>query len=163
MGNDTASALKAINLTISQGEGSTSSPVDTDGTLSHYYRFAQVFHRRAIQGDANEEVGFSYTGAELAWSEHEDVYPIIDNITAAAYEGEQNIYVRMLNEDFNRFYTEMLDCLQYAFTDTTDLIRECVAMMTVLKEKQQAMHLQPVYGADGKWIGSASPTYEYQL
>ena len=65
---DLDSALAAIHTIVEEGEGTQQSPLDREGELAHYYRFAEIKHRHRLvpipdaPPDAPPDQLFSYTG-----------------------------------------------------------------------------------------------------
>merc|ERR1712137_1355293 len=116
--NDTVSALKGIDLIISQGEGSGLSPVDSDGWLSHYYQFAQMYAgaELVVNGDH-----YTFTGTEMLFDEEADVYPLISDASSDMYSTRygRNQRINELNTLFNFHFSEMLRCIEVAFRDFT--------------------------------------------
>src|SRR6266496_4105490 len=62
----TADAARGIELIIEEGEGTSVSPIDPDGDVAHYYRFAAIVKDHRLVRDDSDPNGFSYTG---------DLYP----------------------------------------------------------------------------------------
>ncbi|MEM7132818.1 MAG: ferritin-like protein [Chloroflexota bacterium] len=90
-------ALKALNLIVDQGEGTSSETHDDgDHELAHYWKFMEI--KAAIENG-------SLTPTQ-------DVYPVISNPTAAVYSPEQ----QAANKQFNVAYSELLDSLQTTLT-----------------------------------------------
>lgn len=97
--SNVVSALEGIDLIIAQGEGSELSPIDLDGMISHYYRFAELYIAAKLAWDG-ERVGF--TGDRLPLDEEADVYPLIRNASREMYNNScSNQRIRELNDLFN--------------------------------------------------------------
>ena len=66
---DLDSALAAIHTIVEEGEGTQQSPLDREGELAHYYRFAEIKHGHRLvpipdaPPDAPPDQLFSYTGS----------------------------------------------------------------------------------------------------
>jgi hypothetical protein len=56
---DVETASRALEVIISQGEGSTGSPLDLDHAYAHYYRFLELAEMRRLVVDSNAPEGFA--------------------------------------------------------------------------------------------------------
>lgn len=75
---DVASAVRAIELVVDEGEGTALSPLDPDGDLAHYYRFSELWRLRRIVSDASSSSGWSHSGDVVPY-DPAAVYPITPN------------------------------------------------------------------------------------
>src|SRR5262249_5780308 len=58
-----AEATKGIELIISQGEGTQTTPLGgSDNELAHYYQFEQIVKGRKLVPDTSTSRGYSYSG-----------------------------------------------------------------------------------------------------
>jgi Ferritin-like len=143
---DLKTAIDAIGIIIEQGEGhehpSKGNPVaenDDDNELAHYDQFLAI--ENYLDDGSIDTM--------------RDVYPVIDNPTASAYNAKQ----KLANQQFNQAYTDLLNSLQAMFNDTaprafglpTDLMRDLEHRAAELRS------LGPV-GTSGCVAG---PTFEY--
>jgi hypothetical protein len=72
--NNYADAHNAIQRIISEGEGNKKTPLDFEGEVSHYYRFAEVFYDQVLT-KADNPVGYVWKGKlGVDWN---GVYPAI--------------------------------------------------------------------------------------
>ena len=72
--NGYADAHNAIQRIVSEGEGSKDSPLDFQGEVAHYYRFAEVFYDQVLT-KANNPKGYAWVGKlGVDW---DGVYPAI--------------------------------------------------------------------------------------
>lgn len=112
-----AEVKAAIDLICLQGEGTSGSPEEAPGDLSHYYRFAEV-HRgqRAVKNAATGQWGF--TGDVVPMPE---VWPMAD-IPAGGYQPTDvpDAAVRAMITDFDAAYSEMLRALENAWANGGD-------------------------------------------
>lgn len=101
----------AISVIKDQGEGTGQSPlvVESNDELAHYYKFAEIYHGRALV-----QVGSSwaYQGAEIPFP---DVYPM-SPIPAGGYPNpSSNVQAALLQ--FNQQFTTVLNNLQQAWAN----------------------------------------------
>ena len=73
-----AAAVAALDLVAAEGEGSTTSPIDPDGDVAHYYRFAGIVRGRRLVADPRAAEGFSFSGAPYDF-DAADVWPLTPN------------------------------------------------------------------------------------
>ena len=109
--NGLEDAIAAIQLIVSQGEGSRQNPVDLDGDLAHYYRFLELRENRVLEL-ADTDHGYVW-GASLNL-DFEAKYPAIENPSQHDFSKESEA-VRAAQADCDRTFSAMLDALQAAF------------------------------------------------
>lgn len=153
---DKASAIKAIDLIVEQGEGTQQTPLEAGGTkeAAHYYRFEQIFHGRELKEDASVPEGFSYNGAIIPF-DPAAVWPAKSNLKTADIPTENA--ARALSEQFNRDYTAMLNDLHRAFNGEQGRIARAVRTMR-LNLKNAAGQLVRLELSPGV---NAGPTFEF--
>lgn len=158
--NNSVSAARGLNLIVSQGEGSSQSPIDMDGELSHYYKFSQIYHGKKIV-DRGDGI-FTHDGEPVSFNETSDVYDLVANASQELYRNSaQNFVVWELNKRFNFHFTDMLRCLEVAFHDFAAEINECVGIMFVVKSLGNKIVTLPVYAENGEMLGNGAPTWDY--
>jgi ferritin-like protein len=162
-----AEATAAIDLIVTQGEGTSSSPFFPDGDnnpandrLAHYYKFAELVRGRIKRNqnpppnptpedlyfyDANDRVPFN---AAL-------VLPVRANPRASDFaEGSA---ARVAIDRFNRTYTRMLGLLDAAFNVDPDRLDDAIGVMKPdLRNAAQTLMAIPL--DDGSRPG---PSFEY--
>jgi hypothetical protein len=157
---DLASALKAIETIVEQGEGTTQVPTDEEGELAHYYRFAEISHGRRLvpnpdaPPDAPPDQRYSYTGDPIPF-DPAGVRQLVLNPTKESYDpGTQAAYA---NDSFNYTYTSLLKSLHATFNGQPDLLMTAVGLMESCK--QQALDMGTLRVGTGKVAG---PSFQYQ-
>src|SRR5207253_1524611 len=61
-----AEAVAALQLIVDQGEGTSQSPLDSNGEeFAHFYRFNQIAEGYKLVPNPNVEGGYSYTGDQI--------------------------------------------------------------------------------------------------
>ncbi len=87
---DVASASKAIELIKEQGEGTTTSPLDPQHQLAHYYRFAEIWHGKKLEPVPDPPPGtppdqrYRYDGPDIPF-DPKGVFPVIADPAASKY------------------------------------------------------------------------------
>ncbi|HVX41612.1 MAG TPA: ferritin-like protein [Gemmatimonadaceae bacterium] len=107
--NSLQAAVEAIDIIVDQGEGHKPPPppppdqppdmsyqLDDQHEVAHYYQF--------------QTIGGYFTANQIDAAT--DLYPVIPNPNAAQYTAQQ----QQLNTAFNALYTQLIDSLQYAYT-----------------------------------------------
>lgn len=156
---DVAGAVAAIELIVEQGEGTTQSPVDEQGELAHYYRFAEIHHGRQLvpvpdpPPDATPEERYAYTGPPIPFDENW-VRPLVLNPKLANYPAGSAARTACAN--FNYAYTSLLKTLHATFNGEPAQIGAAIGLMESLK--QQALDMGTLAVGDLR----AGPSFEYQ-
>ncbi len=105
-------AHRAIQVIISEGEGSANDPLDFQQEMAHYYRFEEMFFNKVITQDTTSPSGYRLEGSlGIDWSA---AYPAIadpqlhnfSNDSAAAQQAQQACTLA---------YSAMVDALNLAF------------------------------------------------
>ena len=121
-----ATAVKAIDWIIQEGEGTPTSPLDKEADSAHYYRFAEIFHGRKLITGSQFPDGYAYAGEPIPYTPA-DVYNIPDDAKAASYAPGST--ARKGIDAFNRTYCDMLRTLQVAFSTDPKAIQDGLASM----------------------------------
>ena len=108
---DVASAAKAIEIIVVQGEGTSTNPMESPGDPAHYYRFQQVVKGHLLVPSPNPP-GWSFSGAPITLDESQ-VLNMDDDPKAANYpEGSA---ARAAADRFNADYSALLRSLEAVF------------------------------------------------
>jgi hypothetical protein len=129
---DYASAERAIDFIVTQGEGTRSSPLSGPGPYAHYYRLAELSQGRALvineaaAPNAPPKHRYHYAG-ELLPFDAAGVIPFRTNPRADQYaEGSP---ARMAVDDCNRSYSSILKLLQRTFEAEPALVNAAIGVM----------------------------------
>lgn len=143
---DVASAQRALAVIIDQGEGTTTSPFETDGAPAHYYRFEQIVRGRSLRPHPGQEPPYSYGDPPLVLDALQ-VWDMDDDPAVAKYRpGSRS---RLLAEQFARAYTSLLNALHEAFNGNPGMIDRAIGVMYELRiVAQQVLATRAAY-ADG--------------
>ncbi|HEU4535754.1 MAG TPA: ferritin-like domain-containing protein, partial [Polyangiaceae bacterium] len=152
---DAASAVRALEVIVDQGEGTKTDPLEArHGAPAHYYRFAEIAYARRLVRDQAEANGFSYSGAPVPLNPA-GVWNLLPNAKAVDYTpGSQ---ARHLAERFNYSYTCLLKALHETFNGRPETLKSAIAVMFELRLLGGSLAATPVEGTPYQ----AAPTFEY--
>lgn len=155
---DEASALKAIDLIVDQGEGTRTSPLDPEHELAHYYKFAEIYHGRALVPNpdpiAAKKTPWVFAGHAIVF-DPAGVFPVIANPAPSSYAGLPRL--ANLNDTFNAGYSNLLRKLHRVFNGEPDLLGPALWEMQALKAQAQLLMSQEVVPGM-----TAGPTFTYR-
>ncbi len=154
---DVESAVKAIDLIVEQGEGTTTSPLDPQDEPAHYYRFAEIFYGKTLIRNLNPRPGepaFVYGGAPIPF-DAKGVTPLVTNPKASDYPAGSQ--AADTNNNFNFTYTSMLKSLHKVFNGEPDRIAPAVQLMESMK--LQVRYLTTIEVSKGLYAG---PSFQYR-
>ncbi len=152
-----ASAVRALEIVVEQGEGTMTQPTGTAGgaELAHYYRFGEIVHGRGFVPDPDAPEGFSYTGEPVEFDEAA-VFPLFPDAELARYAPQPAAH--RLAVRFCTAYRRLLTCLQKAFDGTPDALGDAFGLMYELRIAARAMMEVPDPDRAGFCL---SPTWQY--
>jgi hypothetical protein len=154
---DQASALAAIDLIIDQGEGTTTSPLDPEHELAHYYKYAEIYHGRKLIPNPDTSqcatTPWVFKGHPIAF-DPAGVYPVISNPAIGSYQGKPRL--NDLNLTFNAAYSDLLRKLHQVFNGKPDWLGPALLTMQNLKSQAQLLMSQEVVPGQ-----TAGPTFQY--
>ncbi len=150
-------AVDAINIIVEQGEGTSTSPLDQEGEIAHYYRFQELYYGKRLVADPSEKVGYSYSGAAIPYDDS-DVFPLYPNTkTAMLAEGTEE---RKRMDEFNSSYASLLDGLHRTFNGEPGYLNNTIGVMFDIKLRAEKLCSTPFPGQPGFTIG---PSFEYPV
>ncbi|HLM46161.1 MAG TPA: ferritin-like protein [Myxococcaceae bacterium] len=147
------SAIRAIDIIVVEGEGTSTRPFQTDGELAHYYSFEEILHRRRIVPAPGG--GFAF-GGEVIPFDPNGVYPMVPN--PQDHDFKENTQARVRVEQFAYSYSSLLNVLHEAFNGQPKRINTALGLMYDLKVQAVSLMRTPV-GPDSKL--TAGPSFEY--
>ncbi|HEY6331908.1 MAG TPA: ferritin-like protein, partial [Blastocatellia bacterium] len=154
--HDVESAVEGIKLIVSQGEGTTTSPLDPEHQLAHYYRFAEIYYGKKLIRNPEPGPGkpkYVYGGHAIRF-DPAGVWPVIANPSPSSYCPGSRAF--KLNRAFNETYTSLLKTLQLTFGGQPDTLGPAITLMESLQE--QALVLMTTEVLPGQ---TAGPTFDY--
>jgi hypothetical protein len=154
---DQASALAAIDLIVEQGEGSSTSPLDPEKELAHYYKYAEIYHGRKLIPNPDPaqaaKTPWVFEGHRIEF-DPAGVHPVIVNPSAESYRGKPRL--RDLDQAFNAGYSDLLRKLHRVFNGQPDWLGPALLSMQNLKAQAQLLMTQPIVPGQ-----TAGPTFHY--
>lgn len=106
---------EAIGIITLQGEGSAMSPEESEGDLSHYYQFGEIFHEKRFVKD--ESGNWGYNGPDLPSPEVHDMADIPPGGYQPSQVPDMNVWDKI--QRFDQTYSDMLRLLQETWTHGT--------------------------------------------
>lgn len=150
---DVASATRAIDIIVLQGEGTRTDPFESADELAHYYRFGEIeAGRRLIPKPGG---GYIYGGAAIPF-EDGDVYRLKPNCKLADFPPGSQAHTRLTQ--FNTTYNSLLRALHACFNGAPDTLDAAIGLMYSLRLEAVALMQTAAPGSD-LMVG---PSYEYQ-
>ena len=108
---DLQSALTALELIVSQGEGTSTDPYDSGGVLAHYYRFLQIAENpQWVAGQTDNQP---------------NLFNMIHGPSGLTYSPPQHELLAF----FDGCYSYLLERLQAAFNGNPSDVPNCVGVM----------------------------------
>lgn len=150
---DVASAVAAINLIVEEGEGTSTSPLDQEDELAHYYKFAEIWNGRRLIATP-EPPGYAYAGDPIPF-DPTGVWPAVSDPHMGTYPAGSA--ARYASDTFNYTYTTLLRSLHATFNGKRDQFGAAVGVMESLKTQAIALFAMDIGGGM-----TAGPTFEYQ-
>ncbi len=112
-------AVAALTLIVKQGEGTSESPLNPEGKLAHYYRFAEIFYGKHLVKDESVPLGYSYSGDPIPL-ETDGIWNLVENSKAEDYQ--EGTAARRMVDQFNFSYTNLLNGLHKTFNGDPDYL-----------------------------------------
>ncbi|MDR6806699.1 rubrerythrin [Dyadobacter sp. BE34] len=148
-------AIDAINIIIEQGEGTSTSPLDQEDELAHYYRFEELYKGKRLVKDDTAPNGYSFSGPAIPFSA-EGVFPLFPNTKISMLPVGSEEWNRM--NEFNTSYYSLLSGLHTTFNGQPGMLDNTVGVMYDLKLTAQKLCATPFPGKPGYTIG---PSFEF--
>jgi hypothetical protein len=151
---DYASASKAIDRIVSEGEGTTKSPLDFEGELAHYYRFEEIHRDQVLQKDPSKPEGFSW-GPPLG-VDWDAVLPVIKNPAERDFSGDPA--AQAAQDECDRAFTILLQELERAVSGDPGRMGNAVRAMFDLRMAARAAVRTPLKGN----TKAAGPSFRFR-
>jgi hypothetical protein len=136
-----ATAQQAIGIIMQQGEGTTTSPLDEEGELAHYYKFAEIAKGFQLVPDATAPNGYSYTGAPIPF-DPAGVFPMVTNPAQVLLPAGS--MVAQMADQFDSTYTSLLNALNGTFNGAPENLNVAMGLMYSLRVQAQDLMQQPI-------------------
>lgn len=146
-----ASACKALEEIVEQGEGDMHSMYDDDGDLAHYFRFQQLKYDRSYlrSDDAGSPTGPA-VGVDFA-----AVYPMLATPRGEDYADPD---LRAASDAANRTWSELLRQVDSAFNGEPAALLPAVHSMFKLRDQMLVLLANTLPDHQGRHAG---PTFEW--
>lgn len=148
-------AIRAIDIIVEQGEGTSISPVDQDGEIAHYYRFEELVRQRKLIKDDNAPYGYSFSGDPIVYNPA-DVKPLFPNTKLNMLQPGTEEWYNLAH--FNSSYFSLLAGLHTTFNGAPDELNNTIGIMFDLKLIAEKLGATPFPGKPGYTIG---PSFEF--
>ena len=150
--NNYADAHRAIDIIVSEGEGTPKTPLDFESELAHYYRFEEIY-RDSVLTKADNPTGFAWGGPlGVDWNA---VYPAITDPGEHDFSKE-SCAVQAAQAACDEGFATMVEELQAAVTGQPARLGNAVRAMFDLR--MAMLHAFQVPLASGEVAG---PTFRY--
>jgi rubrerythrin len=146
----TDDAIRAIDFIIEQGEGTSISPLDSEGDLAHYYKFEEIWYGKKIVPDPIAPKGYSFSGDEIPFDEN-GVYPIYPNTKSSMLPNGSKEHE--LLKKFNGLYSHLLNELHITFNGKPAHLNNTFALMGEISKAATAVCECPFPGKPGYHLG----------
>jgi Ferritin-like len=153
---DVRSAVRALEVIVEQGEGTTTTPLDQAGDVAHYYRFQEILHGRRLIVDRSVPEGFAYRGEPVPF-DPAGVWDMVQDARLAGYAPGSR--AATLCGAFNGAYTALLNTLHATFNGQPQMLDRAMGLMFELK----VVAGQLTATIDERTGKAAAPSFEYAI
>lgn len=145
-------AVKALEVVVTEGEGTSTDPFQSPGDPAHYYKFGEIYYGKRI---IKTNTGYAYGGAPIPFDET-GVFPMKANAKITDYpEGTQ---ARVRVEQYAYTYSSLLNALHKSFNGDPDNIDVAMGLMYELRIEAVSLMSTELNDGSGQ---TAGPCYEY--
>lgn len=149
-----ATAEKAIEVIVTQGEGTKTSPVGGPSGLAHYYRFEEIARGQTLTLDLDVPPYYSWGPPPIVLDES-GVWPMVDNPPDVPLPNASP--VAALSRRCDRTFSALVDALQETFNGNPHHLNAAVGVMYTLRLQAQELVTMQIPGIDG----NAGPRFLY--
>ena len=136
---DAASAARAIDLIVEEGEGTQTSPLADGGVVAHYYRFQEISKGHYLIPDGKGS--FAFKGDPIPF-DPSGVFPITKNQRLKDIEAGSQGLLRA--SQFAYSFSKLLTALDKTFNGAPEQFDAALALMFELKLNGQKLCGEPV-------------------
>jgi hypothetical protein len=155
---DAETALRAIDLIVREGEGTTTSPEGEPGVIAHFYRFEQIVKGHLLVANQSVPGKHSFTGADVPF-DPDGVWPITPNQKLRDLDPDSPAGQRA--RQFASDFTNLLSALQQAFNGEPDMSDTAMGLMYQMTQAGQTLCATDAVHAGSPTGRKAGPTFEY--
>ncbi|HEX9982669.1 MAG TPA: ferritin-like protein [Thermoanaerobaculia bacterium] len=150
-----ASAQRAIEIIVRQGEGTPTSPVGGPDGLAHYYRFEEIAKGKTLHPNPDVPEKYSFGNPPIPLDETVDVYPMADNPPTVPLDPQSQL--GRMSQRCDETFSALVDGLQETFDGTPDHLGAAIGLMYSLRVQAQSLMAEAL--PDGN--GNAGPRFLY--
>ena len=151
-GND--DAQRAIDQIVSEGEGTTETPLDFQNELSHYYRFEEMWKNQVLM-KSSQPPGYAWGPLGSFGIDWTAVYPAIDDPGQHDFSGEPEA-AQQAQAACDLAYSRLVDALQLAVNGQNGQLGAAVRAMFDLRKAATVALTTPLNSGD-----VAGPAFRY--
>lgn len=155
---DVETALRAIDLIVREGEGTTISPEGEAGVIAHFYRFEQIVEGHLLVRDQTVPQGYSFTGAEVPF-DPDGVWPISSNQKLRDLDPDSQAGGRA--RQFAQGFTNLLKALHQTFNGEPGEFDTAMGLMFEMNATGETLCATDAVYAGNPTGRKAGPTFEY--
>lgn len=148
-------AKAAIDIIVTQGEGTATSPAGGPSGLAHYYRFEEIARGQTLTRDLPDPPFYSWGPPPVVLDEKDGVWPMLDNPPEVPLPpGSQ---VEHASQRCDETFSALIDALQTTFDGDPHHLDAAIGLMYSLRLQAQTLMSMPVPDTDG----NAGPRFLY--
>lgn len=155
-----ATAMRAIDLIVEEGEGTPERPFDPDGGLAHYYKFWEIAELRRIKPDTSAPDGFSFSGTAIPFDANE-VWDLTPNQALNGLDPDSLAGRRA--SQFSFVFTKLMHALEATFDGNPQAFDQAMGLMFELKLAGQMLVQLPAVTSSAPTGRNAGPVFAYSL
>lgn len=149
-------AKAAIDIIVTQGEGTPTSPAGGPSGLAHYYRFEEISRGQTLTRDLPDPPFYSWGPPPIVLDEKDGVWPMLDNPPEVKLPpGSQ---VELASQQCDETFSALIDGLQMTFDGRPKHLDASIGLMYSLRLQAQKLMSMPVPDTDG----NAGPRFLYK-
>lgn len=139
--HDVQTARAAIEIIVTQGEGTATSPAGGPSGLAHYYRFEEISRGQTLTRDLPDPPYYSWGPPPIVLDEN-GVWPVVDN--APDVPLPEDSPAASLSRQCDRTFSALVDALQVTFDGSPDHLDAAIGLMYTLRLQAQSLVQMPI-------------------
>jgi hypothetical protein len=147
-------AQKAIEIIVTQGEGTATDPSGGPASLAHYYRFEEIARGQTLTLDLPEAPFYSWGPPPIVLDEA-GVWNIVDNAPDVPLPIDSA--VATFSRQCDQTFSALVDALQETFTGNPQHLDAAIGLMYSLRLQAQELVAMPIPGLEA----NAGPRFLY--
>jgi hypothetical protein len=153
--HDVPSAKAAIDIIVTQGEGTKTSPAGGPSGLAHFYRFEEIDRGKTLTRDLPDPPYYSWGPPPIVLDEKDGVWPMLDNPPDVPLPPDSQ--VERASQQCDATFSALIDALQKTFDGDPKHLDASIGLMYSLRLQAQKLMSMPVPAAGG----NAGPRFLY--